>query len=117
MIYYKRIVDVKLLEWKDSERRKPLLIRGARQVGKSSAVRELGRSFKYFIEINLEKQPALKNLFTEDIDVKGTCEKLAATFGVRLLPVKRCFSSTRFRFARRRLCLFVISRKTSRNYM
>ncbi len=85
MIYYKRIVDVKLLEWKDSERRKPLLIRGARQVGKSSAVRELGRSFKYFIEINLEKQPALKNLFTEDIDVKGTCEKLAATFGVPVI--------------------------------
>ena len=37
--YYKRNIDKKLMEWKASQRRKPLLIRGARQVGKSSAVR------------------------------------------------------------------------------
>ena len=33
MTYYKRHIDEKLLQWKDSSRRKPLLIRGARQVG------------------------------------------------------------------------------------
>ena len=54
MAYYKRNIDKKLLEWKASQRRKPLLIRGARQVGKSSAVRHLGKEFKYFVEINLE---------------------------------------------------------------
>ncbi len=48
MTYYKRNID------KDSwsgrfSKRKPLLIRGARQVGKSSAVRHLGKEFKYFI--------------------------------------------------------------------
>jgi len=36
MAYYKRNIDKKLLEWKDAPRRKPLLIRGARQVGKST---------------------------------------------------------------------------------
>ena len=56
MTYYKRIIDKKLLEWKASQRRKPLLIRGARQVGKSSAVRHFGKEFKYFVEINLESQ-------------------------------------------------------------
>ena len=54
MTYYKRNIDIKLMEWKASQRRKPLLIRGARQVGKSSAVRHLGKEFKYFVEINLE---------------------------------------------------------------
>ena len=70
MPYYKRHIDQKLLEWKDAPRRKPLLIRGARQVGKSTAVRELGKTFKYYVEINLERQQSLRTLFTEDIDVK-----------------------------------------------
>ena len=45
MTYYKRNIDKKLMEWKASQRRKPLLIRGARQVGKSSAVRHFGKEF------------------------------------------------------------------------
>ncbi len=84
MSYFKRHIDAKLLEWKESERRKPLLIRGARQVGKSTAVRELGKTFRYFVEINLEKQPDLKLLFPENIDVKKTCEKLS---GVLATPI------------------------------
>lgn len=57
MTYFKRHIDDKLREWKTEARRKPLLIRGARQVGKSTAVRELGKQFRYFVEVNLEKQP------------------------------------------------------------
>lgn len=82
MTYYKRNIDAKLLEWKDSARRKPLLIRGARQVGKSTAVRQLGKEFKYFVEINLESQPSIKQLFTKDIDVHRTCEAISATIGI-----------------------------------
>ena len=44
MEYFKRHIDEKLREWKEDPRRKPLLIRGARQVGKSTAVREIGVS-------------------------------------------------------------------------
>ena len=58
MEYFKRHIDDKLRQWKEDPRRKPLLIRGARQVGKSTAVRHLGKSFKYYLEINLEKQPS-----------------------------------------------------------
>ena len=86
MSYFKRHIDQKLLDWKGSDRRKPLLIRGARQVGKSTAVRELGKSFKYFVEINLEKQPDLKQLFPENIDVKKTCEKLSGTLATPIIP-------------------------------
>lgn len=38
-MYYKRIIDKYLSEWASRETRKPILLRGARQVGKSSAVR------------------------------------------------------------------------------
>lgn len=86
MVYFKRHIDTNLREWKDAPRRKPLLIRGARQVGKSTAVRELGRSFKYFVEINLEKQPTLRELFPENIDVKKTCEKLSGTLATPIIP-------------------------------
>jgi predicted AAA+ superfamily ATPase len=70
MTYYRRHIDEQLLKWKDDPRHKPLLIRGARQVGKSTAVRELAKQFRYFVEINLEKQPDLLQLFPENIDVK-----------------------------------------------
>ena len=86
MTYFKRLIDDKLLQWKDAPDRKPLLLRGARQVGKSTAVREFGRQFRYFLEINLEKQPALRQLFTEDINVKKTCEKLSAILAVPIKP-------------------------------
>ena len=72
MEYFKRHIDDKLRQWKEDPRRKPLLIRGARQVGKSTAVRELGKTFKYFLEINLEKQPDFRKQFPENIDVRRT---------------------------------------------
>lgn len=86
MAYYKRQIDNELLLWKESPLRKPLLIRGARQVGKSSAVQELGKTFRYYVEINLEKQPSLKALFTEDVDVHKTCERLSAAVSTPIIP-------------------------------
>lgn len=88
MTYYKRNIDDKLLEWKESSRRKPLLIRGARQVGKSTAVRHLGEGFKYFVEVNLESQPSIRQLFTKDIDVHRTCEAISATLGIPVVAGK-----------------------------
>ena len=50
----KRQVSTALLEWKDDENRKILLLRGARQVGKTFIVRELAKEFNHFVEINFE---------------------------------------------------------------
>ena len=86
MAYFKRHIDEQLIQWKDAPRRKPLLIRGARQVGKSTAVREFGKQFKHYIEINLEKQTDLQQLFSENIDVKKTCEKLSGTLSIPIVP-------------------------------
>lgn len=84
MPYYERNIDAELLKWKESLRRKPLLVRGARQVGKSWAVRHLGESFRYYIEINLEKEPDLKKLFQDISDVKELSQRLGV---LRNVPI------------------------------
>ena len=78
MTYYRRHIDAELLAWRDDPQHKPLLIRGARQVGKSSAVRELGRHFRHFVEVNLEKDPTIAALFTDDVNVRQLCTRLSA---------------------------------------
>ncbi|MBO7054981.1 MAG: ATP-binding protein [Bacteroidales bacterium] len=88
MTYFKRHIDEQLLQWKFSPRRSPLLLRGARQVGKSTAIREFGKTFQYFVEINLEKQADIRKLFPENIDVKKTCEKLSGTLSIPIIPGK-----------------------------
>ncbi|HAN78888.1 MAG TPA: AAA family ATPase [Bacteroidales bacterium] len=57
-----RLVYANLLEWKASTNRKPLLVRGARQVGKTTVVRNFAKEFNAFIELNLERETD-KNLF------------------------------------------------------
>jgi predicted AAA+ superfamily ATPase len=52
--YLERKIDFVLRSWAGEEDRKPLLLRGARQVGKSSAVRNLGKSFKSYVEVNFD---------------------------------------------------------------
>ena len=86
MAYYKRKIDYLLEVWHKASDHKPLLIRGARQVGKSTAVRQLGKSFKYFLEINLEKQPDLQQFFPDNINVKQTCQLLSISTGVPVVP-------------------------------
>ncbi|MCK5137391.1 MAG: hypothetical protein KAR19_16525 [Bacteroidales bacterium] len=44
-MYLERSIDRELLDWKEAPERKPLLVRGAKQVGKSSSIRKLGESF------------------------------------------------------------------------
>lgn len=83
--YFKRHIDSYLRSWKKEANRKPLLIRGARQVGKSSSVRNLGKSFKYFIEINLEKQQDITLLFGENINIKSICSKLSAIYNTPII--------------------------------
>lgn len=53
--YFPRAIDEALGSWADAPERKPLVLRGARQTGKSSSIRELGRQFELFVELNLER--------------------------------------------------------------
>ncbi|MCM1110029.1 MAG: ATP-binding protein [Clostridium sp.] len=80
MTYFKRNIDTQLLAWKDGRNRKPLLVRGARQIGKSSSIRNLAKHFKYFIEVNLESNKMASDIFDSEYDVKTICERLSVLF-------------------------------------
>ena len=77
MRYLERLVDIELKKWSESEHRKPLLLRGARQVGKTSAIRHLGESFKHYIEIDLNDQRELHALFEQGNTPQQICQQLS----------------------------------------
>jgi hypothetical protein len=85
-MYYERIIDRYLSEWATRPIHKPILLRGARQVGKTTAVRHLGESFKYYVEINLEKQSNYIDLFKKDLDVTRIVPQMAAMCGTPIVP-------------------------------
>lgn len=68
---YERKISEVLIGWKDSPRRKPLIIRGARQVGKSTSVSEFGiHAFQSIALVNFERRPDLAAAFRPDRDPK-----------------------------------------------
>ncbi|MDD2425905.1 MAG: AAA family ATPase [Bacteroidales bacterium] len=84
--YLNRSIDSHLLEWKRSVNHKPLLLRGARQVGKSSAIKNFAKTFDYFIEVNFEKQPSIKQIFEADLTPKEIAARLSTFYGVPVIP-------------------------------
>ena len=64
----------KLLEWKQSKDRKPLLIRGARQVGKTTIVRQFSNEFNNYIELNLEREADRKIFDIDEMPVTSERE-------------------------------------------
>ena len=60
---FKRKIEAELMRWKNTANRKPLVLRGARQVGKTFVVNQFAKSFGYFIDINLER-PRERALFS-----------------------------------------------------
>lgn len=87
-MYIQRKADFELKKWKLEKDRKPLLIRGARQVGKTKTVREFGRTFDNFIEINFEETPRLKSLFANDLSPEVICENISAIYKTSIIPGK-----------------------------
>lgn len=84
----KRDALVKLREWRNDPIRVPLLIRGARQVGKSWLADNFGQEFEHYISINFEKDKRVHQLFAEHIDIQKTLEKLSIYFSVTIVPGK-----------------------------
>lgn len=85
-MYIERSIDKLLLEWKNSDCRKPLLLRGARQVGKSWAVEHLGETFDYFIEVNFEKRPEMLDVFQKIHDVHELTANLSIYYNTPVIP-------------------------------
>ena len=87
-MYIKRQIDNDLLKWSKEKGRKSLLLRGARQVGKSSSVRKLAENFDHFIEVNFEKNSKVHNYFEGDLDVMEICDNISVRYKKPIIPGK-----------------------------
>lgn len=87
-MYLKRKVDQELLLWSKSNDRKPLLLRGARQVGKSTAIRALSAHFDHYLEVNFEEQKQVHNLFLGNLSPQDLCENLSLLYNIPIVPGK-----------------------------
>jgi len=79
-----RLIYYDLCCWKQATTRKPLLLRGARQVGKTHVVRQLGQTFKNFVEINFEKTPQFKKIFEFDLDPVRIIKEISIALSVTI---------------------------------
>ena len=75
--YYKRKIDHELESWASANERKPLLLRGARQVGKTTAVRHLGEKFKHFVQVDFNERHDVHYLFEGTYSPQEICQILS----------------------------------------
>jgi len=87
-MYLRRNIDDDLILWSKSTSRKPLLLRGARQVGKSTVVRALSANFEHYLEINFEEQKQVHQLFEGDLSPQTLCENLSVLYNIPIIPGK-----------------------------
>ena len=83
-----RFISQKLSEWKNNPNRKPLILRGARQVGKTWIIEDFGkRQFQGRIHIiDLEKRPDLHSLFDINLDVRRIIAELEILLNIKIKP-------------------------------
>jgi predicted AAA+ superfamily ATPase len=81
-----RIITKTLINWASKSNRKPLVINGARQIGKSWVVKQLGKSYfkGNFLEINFEKSPNLASIFELDLNIKRIIQEIEIHFNTEI---------------------------------
>jgi hypothetical protein len=80
-----RSVFQSLIEWRNSNPHKVLLLRGARQVGKTFIARELGKTFTHFVEVNFERDTDVQLFFEQNFDPERICSSLSAYYGIPIV--------------------------------
>ncbi len=85
----KRFILDELLKWKESKYRKPLILKGARQVGKTYILKEFGKlNYEGVSYFNFDHDEDLYNLFINTKDPKRILEQLSFIYGKAILPEK-----------------------------
>lgn len=82
----KRLIDYYLHVWKDDKYRMPLLVRGARQIGKTFSIRKFGEFFSHCVEINLEEMPELHIIFEKNLDPERIITELSVLLAKPIIP-------------------------------
>ena len=80
-----RSIFQSLISWKKSNPHKVLLLRGARQVGKTFVARELGKTFTHFVEVNFERDTDTQLFFEQNFDPERICSNLSAYYGIPIV--------------------------------
>ena len=81
----KRELYNQLLMWKQSKNRKPLIVQGARQVGKTYLINQFGKNeYKDFISLNFEENPDIKTLFEDELSPKVIIENIGLYLGRKI---------------------------------
>lgn len=77
----------KLIEWKNNTNKKPLIIRGARQVGKTWLMKEFGEKYyNNYAYINLDNNSRMEQLFSGDLDIERIIQGLKVESGINIIP-------------------------------
>lgn len=85
---YREIID-DLINWKQSKNRKPLIIHGARQVGKTYIIKHFGKEYyDNLIYVNFETNQELSSQIAGSIDAKYLIDKLELFYGEKIIPGK-----------------------------
>ena len=85
-MYLNRKIDAALVEWAEDPHHKPLLMRGARQVGKTTAVRNLAKRFKTYVEIDLEADEEVCKCINRSFDINALVALIEIRYGKRIIP-------------------------------
>ena len=106
-----------LLDWKNNKGKECLLIKGARQIGKTFIVEEFGKNeYKSFIDINFLKTPGLKGIFDGDLTADEIYKRMSAYLpGIKLVKggtlvfldeIQKCANArTALKFLAEQVCL------------
>ncbi len=82
-----RIAMQELVSWKNRPGRKPLIVRGARQVGKTWLIKEFGKNeYAQTVYVNFESSKLLKTLFVDDFDIHRIITALQIESGIQIIP-------------------------------
>lgn len=85
----RRTVIQDLIKWKSDEERKPLVLKGVRQVGKTWLMKEFGRSYyERFVYFNFDEEDELKSIFEANKNPQGIIELLSLIAGEKIFPEK-----------------------------
>lgn len=77
-MYLKRKIDSYLADWKNSENKKPLVVKGPRQIGKTESIKKFAKeNYKSFIEINFVTSPKYKQITTDGYSAESVIKNIS----------------------------------------
>lgn len=95
----KRFLYSELIKWKNSQYRKPLILEGARQVGKTWLLKQFGNNeYDSFVYINCDNNPLLESIFI-DYNIQRIIRNLSALSNITIVPEKPLYSLMKYKSA------------------